>query len=356
MSDPQPVLKGIGRQIDVVGFFARTQRLVEAKGGMIFTHSKVTDLLVEEGAVIGAVVVDHATGERAQIDASATVLATGGFHGNGALREHFGLPNGQSLIPRGNPHNKGGGLELGLSVGAGVSRGMSSFYGHPVPYPLQKLERRDYTMLVQYQVMQGILLDKSGTRFCDESLSYSYAAQCIASQGTALLIIDERCRRDHLLKPFLPGMESGLDKMAEGGARGANYARGSLAEVATACAAWGYSERGVTESVSEFNRDPSRMRTRYREPLAEAPYSALEVQGSITFTFGGLAADVDGRVLDEKGQPIRGLFAAGVEAGGLSVAGYAGGLVRGLTLGRRTARRLLAKGSDDSGIKDGAHV
>jgi predicted oxidoreductase len=46
------------------------------------------------------------------------------------------------------------------------------------------------------------------------------------------------------------------------------------------------------------------------------------------------------RVLDEAGEPIPGLFAAGVDAGGISVGGYASGLATALVLGLAAAEEL----------------
>jgi fumarate reductase flavoprotein subunit len=57
-------------------------------------------------------------------------------------------------------------------------------------------------------------------------------------------------------------------------------------------------------------------------------------------TQGGLAVDLNGRVLDTKGKPIANLFAGGGAAGGLSgrsgAAGYASGngLLSAIALGR----------------------
>lgn len=51
----------------------------------------------------------------------------------------------------------------------------------------------------------------------------------------------------------------------------------------------------------------------------------------ITFTFGGLAVDSKSRVLNQKAEPIRGLFAAGELVGGLFYYNYPGG--SGLTAG-----------------------
>ena len=57
----------------------------------------------------------------------------------------------------------------------------------------------------------------------------------------------------------------------------------------------------------------------------------------ITFTFGGLRGDVDGRVLDTTGEPIAGLFVCGEMLGGLFWGNYpgGGGLAAGMVFGRR---------------------
>jgi tricarballylate dehydrogenase len=68
-----------------------------------------------------------------------------------------------------------------------------------------------------------------------------------------------------------------------------------------------------------------------------APYYAYAVTCGITFTFGGLKGDLHGRVLDENGAPIRGLFACGEALGGLFSGNYPGGtgLTAGMVFGRR---------------------
>ena len=78
------------------------------------------------------------------------------------------------------------------------------------------------------------------------------------------------------------------------------------------------------------------------EPLIEPPFHALEVQPAITFTYGGLRTDADGRVLDHDGVRVTGLWAAGVDAGGLSNHTYAGGLAPAFITGRRAAASALS--------------
>jgi predicted oxidoreductase len=71
--------------------------------------------------------------------------------------------------------------------------------------------------------------------------------------------------------------------------------------------------------------------------LAKPPFAAVQVEATITHTIGGLAIDAEARVLDEAGDPIPGLWAAGVDAGGFSGGGYASGLAQALVTGLAAA-------------------
>jgi 3-oxo-5alpha-steroid 4-dehydrogenase len=76
--------------------------------------------------------------------------------------------------------------------------------------------------------------------------------------------------------------------------------------------------------------------------------------GAAVFTLGGLATDVDGRVLDHDGAPIPGLLAAGRATSGLAAWGYISGtsLGDGTFFGRRAgstaARQVPGPGERDS--------
>jgi succinate dehydrogenase/fumarate reductase flavoprotein subunit len=84
-----------------------------------------------------------------------------------------------------------------------------------------------------------------------------------------------------------------------------------------------------------------------RHALDRAPFWAIKVKASITFTAGGLAVDEAMRVLDRFSsasplalgaaahQPVPGLFAAGCDCGGFSGVDYLGGLASALVSGRR---------------------
>jgi predicted oxidoreductase len=81
------------------------------------------------------------------------------------------------------------------------------------------------------------------------------------------------------------------------------------------------------------DRELDAPRARYRLPLRKPPFFAIALVPAITFTFGGLRIDERCRVMDGHDCAIRGLFAAGADAGGAYVETYGGGLGMALALG-----------------------
>jgi succinate dehydrogenase/fumarate reductase flavoprotein subunit len=338
---------GRGRQIDIHHYLRRMQVSIESRRGWIARRTQARELLVEDGRVVGAKVEALDTGEIDEIRAGATVLATGGFQASAELRAKHLAPHGEDVVVRSNPYSVGDGLALGQSAGGALTPEMGGYYGHLIPYPLNEFEEPDYVTLAQYHSEHGLLLDKDGRRFVDESLGDHVGTQEVGHRRSSLMLIDNRVLRDHVLAAYMSGL-AGLDKLAEGGKRGAHYAVADTLEGVLAMAAqWGYDADQGLRTVQEFNDhvakgqgalDPPRKR--FRKPLLEPPFSVLEVQSGITFTYGGLVTDLKDRVLDVEGNPVSGLFAIGADAGGLNHRGYTGGLIRGLVLGLRLGELL----------------
>jgi tricarballylate dehydrogenase len=78
-------------------------------------------------------------------------------------------------------------------------------------------------------------------------------------------------------------------------------------------------------------------KSNWAQRLDTPPFEAYAVTCGITFTFGGLRVDPRANVLDEGGEPIPGLYAAGELVGGLFYFNYPGGagLTSGTVFGRR---------------------
>ena len=85
-------------------------------------------------------------------------------------------------------------------------------------------------------------------------------------------------------------------------------------------------------------------RTLFSSKLENGPWVATPRQACIHHTMGGVTIDTESRVLDEMGQPIMGLYAAGEITGGIHGANRLGGnaVVDTVVFGKLSADTLLA--------------
>ena len=304
---------------------------------------EVQRLTETDGRVTGALARDSDGGE-VTVEATWTLLATGGFQGAPDMRETYIGPGAEDLILRANPHSVGDGLRLGLAVGA-VATGGPGFYGHLIAHPLREFEPKDYLTYAQLHSGYCLLLNERGERFTDESLGDHISTQAILGQpgSRGVIVGDERVRQNNVLSPYIKGMDV-IDKLEVAGAAGANYAVADTVEaLARQVGTWGYDAGGVEEAIAGYNRsvtaDPSELdppTERHPQAFDTPPYFALEVRPAITFPYCGLSTTADAEVLSENG-PIPGLLAGGVDVGGVYKRGYAGALARGLVFGTRAA-------------------
>lgn len=305
---------GIGHSIDIQALLDHEVSAIERAGGRIACDMAVRSLLSgEDGAVNGAV-VRGPDGRRATVRADATILATGGFQGAPDLVSTYIGPNADRMLLRSNRGSVGDGLRIGSAAGGATSRAMSTFYGHLVPSPLSGFTEEQYMPLAQYHSNHCILVNRNGRRFCDESQGDEVSVQELLAQPEArgVLLCDERVRTEYVVSEPFPN--AGLAETLKGYAVAARGERVGL--------------------DAPLPAEP--------EPLVEPPFYALEVQPAITFTYGGLRVDPDCRVLDHDDMRVVGLWAAGVDAGGLSNWTYAGGLAPAFITGRKAAASALA--------------
>jgi hypothetical protein len=149
-----------------------------------------------------------------------------------------------------------------------------------------------------------------------------------------------------MLKPYVEGVEP-IDAFKLAYRRGARCAIAEdLDEFDCLPEEWGYPGPVVRQSLQEFNQAcragrPDPPRRIDAEPLVDPPYYVTELVSAITFTFSGLLIDPKARVLDEQGNPIPGLLAAGADTGGLWFRAYAGGIAAALVFGLQAAQTAL---------------
>ncbi|MEU2790544.1 FAD-binding protein [Streptomyces sp. NPDC007100] len=319
---------------------------LERLGGSIAYGVRATSLSTDAFGAVNGVHVQEG-GKPRHIAARQVVLACGGFQGNPELLDRYVGPTAGELRPiaPGGKNNKGEGIEMAVAVGAARSGQYDRFHGEPVDPRSHQAE----ALVMAYPY--GILVNADGRRFLDEGSdtpdnTFEEVAYRIwrEARQSAYLICDAKLvqiegHERSLLTDKDPITAPTVDELA----RKLDIAPDEL-----------------TWTVNRFNDacrsaapyDPTRLdgkhtvglvppKSNWAVELDTGPFMAWPVHCAITFTFGGLRTDARSRVLDEKGGPIRGLYALG-ETAGLYYSRYPGAtsVLRALTFGRTTGAEI----------------
>jgi succinate dehydrogenase/fumarate reductase flavoprotein subunit len=336
---------GSGIGLDMPSFFTRCRRMVEAVRGAVAVHQSVEQLLTSHGQVVGARTVE--SGQRVDIKAPVTLLATGGFQGNPSLLRRYCGRNGPDLLLRAKPYSTGDGMKLALSVGAALAGDMGCFYGHLITWPLSEFLPKDFRRYLLFSSAGGVLLDMDCNRFVDESLGDHVSAQAVSQLGVprTILVLDEHAR----MTAEVHGRRAD-EGLIEAARIGANVAVApTLDTLAHLITGWGFGGANLVRTIEEFNAELAEERVgrvprhQSRNQLTTPPFYAIEGKPAITFTQGGIRIDRQARVLDSQGRPRPGLYAAGADVGGAYNGGYAGGLSLACVFGIQAARAAIAK-------------
>lgn len=347
MSGLGPDRAGFGRRLEPDPVSAALEPLLArfgAAGGQLQAASRVVGLVQNQnGVVVG---VRAQTGGRVRtVDVGAVILATGGFQGDIELMCRHVSRFADRAVLRASPTSTGDGIRLALAAGAAVSRGLDAVYAHVMPVLRDRMDPGSFRALSQFYVEECILLNLRGERFVDESRSEAACGLALLRQPEAMgmIVFDSARHRGTVMEPFVPDATR-TDPLARVRAAGGEVIEaGDLDELTLAMERYGLPPGTSRTTVADFDRaaqraQPGRLpvpRARGLHRCHSAPFFAVPVVAGVTFTEGGIRADVEGRALDRDLRPVPGLFAAGVDVGGISNVGYVGALSAALVTGLR---------------------
>ena len=252
------------------------------------------------------------------------VLSTGGFIYNPEMiQEH--APHTRRGWPIGGAGCDGSAVRLGATVGA-ASKALSNvsawrFITPPADWP------------------KGVVVNRQGERFANEQLyGAALGYELVDRQGgKGWLIIDGKLRAQAMRQCLfgriwafqsLPALAMMLLSAKKAATPEALAERIQVDPAKLRASIDGASAAARGECEDAFGKSPD-----MRHDLSRGPFYAIDISiGSPTFplavlTLGGLVVNEDnGQVLDDAGQPIAGLFAAGRAAIGLPSSRYISGL------------------------------
>jgi succinate dehydrogenase/fumarate reductase flavoprotein subunit len=293
-----------------------------ASGARSEGDARVTQLVVDaDGAIVGAVAARFGA-ERTFRARGGVVLATGGFiHADDMLARHVPLAL-RCKVRVGAEGDDGSGIRLGMAAGAATLHMDKASISLPVTQP--------------WGLKRGVLVNAQGQRFVNEDAYYGRLGEAALfhQSGRAWLVVDDAVFEE----PDYVKRVAGTGETPEELERELGLPEGSLAATLAV-----YNRHAARGEDPLFGKQASCL-----APLVTPPFGAIDCTTEkaiyAVFTLGGLATDVDGRVLDPEGAAIPGLYGAGRATSGLSVGSYSSGLSLGdgTFFGRRAGRAAAA--------------
>jgi succinate dehydrogenase/fumarate reductase flavoprotein subunit len=317
---------------------------IAASGGRTLLGTAMYGLVEDSAGRIAG--VRAVSGEERRTErADAVILASGGFAGNPELVKRYILRGSGTMRLRAHPWSTGDGFLAALEAGALASAGLDEFYGRNLPAPPAAFPPEEFVEVSQLYGRYAVAINRNGERYADEAADWSETAlvRATASQPglRAWYVLDATDLRGRV-------RDRTVEEMVETARHvgGTVLRADSLEELAGRLAERGVPRTSVLGTLSEYKAavaggrsgDLSPPRSDPAASLRVPPFVAVEVTPAITHTIGGLAVDGGCRVLRRTdGRPLPGLFAAGVEVGGMSAGGYASGLAAALVFGKVAA-------------------
>lgn len=357
-----------GGQALAAGLFGGAVRA----GIPIWTNSALTELIVEDGRVVGARV--DRDGVSVEIRARrGVVLAAGGFDHDMAMRRKFQSESLIDDLSLGCEANTGDAIKLGQDVGAAIDL-MDQSWWFPAVAPVRGGEPS--VLLADRSLPGSFIVDASGRRFVNEALDYMSFGQTVLEReqagdpvGEMWIVFDQRYRNSYVfaggLFPRQPIPEawyreriahraSNPDDLARGmGVPAADFAETLRSFNAAADLGVDHAFARGASAYDRYYGDPTITPNPNLRAVRDGELFAVKVVLSDLGTCGGLVADAQARVLREDGSVIDGLYATGNTAANAFGATYPGAgatIGQGLVFGHIAARHAAGAATSGPGV------
>ncbi|WP_277047257.1 flavocytochrome c [Solobacterium moorei] len=270
------------------------------------------EIIMKDGKAVG-IKGTGKDGHKVTINAKSVVIATGGFGANAEMVEKY-KPELKGFATTNAEGAQGQGIDMATAAGA-ATVDMDQIQIHPTVH----IEEDGNAHLIT-EGLRGdgaILVNAEGKRFYDEVSTRDKVSAAIIAQPekSAWLVVDQSMvDKSAVIAGYI---KSGYT------VTGATYEE--LAK------AMGVDEATFTSTMNTWNQaveaksDAEFGRTSFANPLATAPYYAIKITPAVHHTMGGIVINPKAEVLNEKGEAISGLYAAGEVTGGVHGANRLGG-------------------------------
>ena len=279
-------------------------------GVQILLNTTANEILTDANGAAAGIKATGSTGETVTVNAKAVVLTTGGFGANLDMVVKY-KPELKGFMTTNAAGIQGQGIEMAQAIGA-ATVDMDQIQIHPT------VEANTAALITEGLRGDGaILINEEGQRFIDEvgTRDVVSAAEIAQTGSYSWLVVDQA----------MVDASSVIQGYIKKGYTVTGETYEELGE------AMGVDAAAFAETMEKWNgyveakNDPDFGRTSFANPLNTAPYYAVKVTAGVHHTMGGLKINANTEVLNEKGEVIPGLFAAGEVTGGVHGANRLGG-------------------------------
>lgn len=303
----------------------------------IKTKTKAEEILADDNGKVNKVVAVDEDGNEIVFKANkGVILATGGFGSNVEMRKQYNAEYDERYMSTDQPGTTGDGIIMAEELGAALV-GMESIQTYPACSP----ETGVLSYVADTRFDGAVLVNKEGNRFVEELDRRDVISKAILDQTDAVgylvwdTTIKEKSHMDNYMQEFEQLVKQGTLIKADTLEEAAEYFDINVEELKETIGK--YNEYAVNGKDEDFNRRGEIV------GLTKAPYYIQKVAPSVHHTMGGLKIDTEARVINNEGNPIPGLFAAGEVAGGIHGANRLGGnaITDIVVFGRIAAENVL---------------
>ena len=286
------------------------QENCEKAGVKMMLDTTATEILTDANGAAAGIKATGSTGETVTVNAKAVVLTTGGFGANLDMVVKY-KPELKGFMTTNAPGIQGQGIEMAQAIGA-ATVDMDQIQIHPT------VEANTAALITEGLRGDGaVLINAEGKRFIDEvgTRDVVSAAEIAQTGSYSWLVVDQAMvDASSVIQGYIK--------------KGYTVTGETYEELGKAM---GVDAAAFAETMDKWNgyveakNDPDFGRTSFANPLNTAPYYAVKVTAGVHHTMGGLKINANTEVLNEKGEVIPGLFAAGEVTGGVHGANRLGG-------------------------------
>jgi tricarballylate dehydrogenase len=308
-------------------------RLAARVGVTLLYDAKVSDFDLSGPDCARVVVLSN--GVRHLLTTRSVVVACGGFEANLKWLETLWGQAAHNYVIRGTPHNDGAVLSRLLDLGAASVGDPKAFHAVAVDARAPVFDGGIVTRIDC--IPFGIVVNREGRRFADEGADiwpkrYASWGSLIAAQPgqIAYAVFDSAARHSFIPPPYPPIESATIESLASQVGLDPTTLAQTVADFNAHVTGETELDLRHPDGVAATGLDPPK--TNWASRIERPPFFVFPVKTGITFTYMGLMVDEAARVLDNNGQPVPRLFAAGeIMAGNILTTGYLAGF--GMTIG-----------------------